>query len=708
MLFFKLTVLIQIKISLIITIIADFFSGSIATDPNFVATINTFYEYIHPESVNKPSTSQGSSDVIFPSEQVFNRLENNLRVVLEQMSCDFNIKSPTSIFMEQKQTSEQVYQPLILSNNMTAFCLKIPRCLEFLFVRTHNHANVYWLYKMHRMICQTLPKLYTDKIVIDDSNYIGTLDLYKEFKKIQQACSQTFWSSREVYNETSEIFIFTLYNDIGVIDLIPFILKNNTQVDNIFEIEDQIFQKIKLMSKQNTNYDDVPLLVDSLTIINNEYLGIIESTCGESIELTENDVVNISKPWVINKMLLYTFKRIEEHFKFIQLEYFQEMCENVQSDPDQYPEIILKIVTEILFDKMCEHVPLILLYLAENNFNDTHQLFSFYFMFCGDYKDFLLTHCSVVKNDISSFLDCSIKSLKNVLYWNANTILNTVEKIDKCVDHDKCRSLNLKYIQDIYNALSNTKQYVDIWPTFNWLSGKYIFEDESECMEMHLLRDTSITVNEKSMTLAEIYYIILPWNLNMKTIFTFHNIVMQEALRNMNTFVYLQAKIIILYFEHMKLSNTKVDDEVFMRIRKTLTWYSYVKELFSVKPYLPIAYNGQKEIDSTVLQVQNLKDTAGTVNIKQYIPEYIDDTIMHLLNNIHKIPISHVKCVPFLDELALHNCNSAMTYMTAIIAVEEKSMGRNVNDLNISLKVFCGQFVTDVFKNKSPANDAQT
>lgn len=67
MLFCKLTVLIQIKISLIIMIIVNFFSGSIATDPNFVITVNTFYGYSHNE--NKHSISQHSSDVKLSSEQ---------------------------------------------------------------------------------------------------------------------------------------------------------------------------------------------------------------------------------------------------------------------------------------------------------------------------------------------------------------------------------------------------------------------------------------------------------------------------------------------------------------------------------------------------------------------------------------------------------------------------------------------------------------
>lgn len=187
---------------------------SISSQENLVTTINEFYIYTNPKSECGHSEGQIFHDVEYSTE-VFNRLEYNLLVVLEQMTYKYKIKQPELIYMGNKG----VYQALNLSNYVTALCLKIPRCLDFLFIGTQNHLNVYWLNKMYRMLCQTLPELYTDSKLIDEHNFRSSSDLYNKFLAFKlKASSQKFWSVRVDYEEKSATFISTLLSILDIVD----------------------------------------------------------------------------------------------------------------------------------------------------------------------------------------------------------------------------------------------------------------------------------------------------------------------------------------------------------------------------------------------------------------------------------------------------------------------------------------------------------
>lgn len=71
-----------------------------------------------------------------------------------------------------------------------------------------------------------------------------------------------------------------------------------------------------------------------------------------------------------------------------------------------------------MFEKLCNYVPLILLYLAKH-FYDTQQPFRYYFTFCGDNDDYLFTCCPVVASDIKNLLSnthCITKPITNIYY----------------------------------------------------------------------------------------------------------------------------------------------------------------------------------------------------------------------------------------------------------------------------------------------------
>lgn len=676
-----------------------FFLESISSRQNFVTTVNKFYDYANSKSVNNhPIQRLFSSEKYSP--EVFDRLEYDLLVVLEQMTYGYTIKSPESILSEQYKLLTQVNQALKLSNYVTALCLKIPRCLDFLFARTQNHLNVYWLYKMHRTICQTLPELYTDNIVIDVKNVRAVSVLYKEFMAFQEKANlQKFWTSRKDYEEKSTIFISSLYSIIDVIDKKPKFLKFHLPAVNIFDDKEQDLSKITISAKNNNNSEQILQLNDRLKNINIDYTDNIINKCGASIGSTKTNDVDVPIPVIVNKLLLYTFQRIEKHFVLSgplnpSKMYVITVAKNYK--------IIINVDTSIIFEKLCNHVPLILLYLAENNFHDTHQLFSYYFTFCGDYEDFLFTRCPVVASDINGlfdFIHCISKPVTNILKWNFYTLTKTISENDGNINMENCRALNLKYIQNVYEAVSEcyNKNNVDVWSTFNWLSGKYFFTDEEPCISIGPIKDALITVNGKQMTLAEVYYLILPWNLNTNTILLFHNFILNEAHKMVVYYVYMHARLIMLYVEDMKNEYSIVDQDDLENVRDSFMWFKTSEHLFNKYLGLPIYNIDQTQIYDIVYQIQSIYNTDKTCIASSAIPKNDDDFISKWLH-VQFDRLNEESHKSLLKKLLLNNCEEAMDFFIAFNLIAKKSMGQEVNNNHIQSKLHCFNYISKVFE----------
>lgn len=72
------------------------------------------------------------------------------------------------------------------------------------------------------------------------------------------------------------------------------------------------------------------------------------------------------------------------------------------------------------------------------------------------------------------------------------------------------------------------------WSSIDWLSGNYLFNEKHKSADMNKLKAHKIKINEKFMTMDEIYNQLLPWNSNMNTILIFHNILMSNIAHMMN------------------------------------------------------------------------------------------------------------------------------------------------------------------------------
>lgn len=153
------------------------------------------------------------------------------------------------------------------------------------------------------------------------------------------------------------------------------------------------------------------------------------------------------------------------------------------------------------------------------------------------------------------------------------------QKANKLIN-DMCVISYRKYINDDYKIVIEYygELYVNIWTTFDWLSGKHFLTNQhNNNNEINKLKETKIKVKIVTMTLSKAYYLILPLNSNLNTLFNFHNIILFYLEEEFNNYVNMQAMIIMMYLKYMQ---TPIENTIIHRLGKSLKWYKKVKKPF--------------------------------------------------------------------------------------------------------------------------------
>ncbi|VVC25728.1 Hypothetical protein CINCED_3A010751 [Cinara cedri] len=664
----------------------------------------------------------------FLSQEIFERFENDLFLILKQIYSYYVAKLPDkkSIIRAITKESSEKFKITIFSEFELTICSLIPRCLDFILICAPKSSLILAIGKCHRLLCHTLPALVAQICTPDEINsqiYSCSIKriniLRKQIERIENLKPVYL---QENYQDFKAVeFIINAHRCIINIDKTE-IIKNNIQMYNnkppinefIFETVNHDYTNIKFNLAELHNRDEKKNeLIEQFEFLNSNYVtSQIQNKCDSSNMLLNINQIKLPISMMINKLLLYAIKSLDKLFKLKTFQFLREL--NLTSDSYIDYDFIVVWMSGI-FDGICKYIPLTLLYLTENGIFDT-ELFSLYLMFCDDIIDFVCIRCPGTRNYtrgiVQHSVNCIIESIKDKLLWNFYTVTNTISETENIIN-DTCVVLALSYVRKAYEIL--TEYYdglsVDVWTTFDWLSGKYFLTKEYYSnAEIDELKETEIKVNNVTMTLSEAYYLVLPLNSNVITVLTFHNIILFYLDRQFNFYVYRHAKTIVLYFEFINTVKKSTLD----RLKGSLSWYKTIKVPFYKYLSLPVKHEPRVDIINIITAVEKLDNYSEVVKIKMTIPGDINGEIISWTDNVLK-DANNIGYVNGLNQLIMSNCSDAMHFFNTFMSIVQTSLSSdkvidndtsdnsnngNNDNLNDVYQKLCSESVNEIFFEK--------
>lgn len=651
------------------------------------------------------------------------KFEDNLVLIFEQL-----YKYNASVFPigDEVKNSNSI---TIRLNYVENVCLHIFRCMDYLYISSiPKNTILFKMYKSHSNFCSSIQKFFIYKTRITMINneeinvncgYYSLWYFYENvisFKRPTNEENSIMYKTDRKYQDIAKDFIlyeYELMNDINWtskfnIESAKYNILNRVSPIIISLNNTLKLQKFSDLHKIGDHKNEYQNLHKTLDKYNNEYLSELNSKhCTPAPGYTLEDL-NRTKPDVMtSNLLLYTFQTLEKHFiNFVR-----------QSNTTKGKVNIEHIKTNIFseFNRLCEHVPEILLYLYEYNKNDSTNanLFSLYLSCCGIDMDFIYFRCPGKGEDNESKIlyneKCVIKSIIDKLLWNSYVRTNDISHVEYLANqanNTNCSVLNYNYIKNISTTLVDfyKKVYneVIVWTTHNWISGKHLLTASHSESNIDYLKYVKIDIENTDFTLLEVYYYFLPLNSNIDTVFTFHNLVLNHLHEIMNVYIYRHAIMILIFFK--KPIENKKKQKIIRKLKNSLEWYENGRFLnYQYLPNLPVKYQPPQQILNIVKYIKNLneKDDSKTTtsNIYNQIPKLIHDEItddiVQLLNT--KAESTYYNN---LGKLLNENCVKAVYFIYILFSIIQKStktINLNPDHFNYKNEAPLCQGLTDIF-----------
>ncbi|VVC39044.1 Hypothetical protein CINCED_3A019226 [Cinara cedri] len=577
---------------------------------------------------------------------------------------------------------------LIHEDYFITICTYLPRCLDFININVIQNSITTMLNKIHVVLCYLLPtylKTYINALPnhIESERFNETIET--DLAYILSMTNEKTKIGKNLFTQTnykmdSQNFITDVYKIIGNIDFISYIRKNSGNINQYYmehnsNTKEIKFKVTKVITRDNEKQIDSENSMHFLEF-NRNYTNDLGNLCGLSdVDIPSKD---LSKLETMQEIVFYTLKKLQQYCTNTILNSTKTNSKVNQKD--------LKNTIDIMdtLQDICHNMSLILVYLIENEVNVDSIMFSTYLTFCGDFKGYSEIRCTSAFHGTSSITDleskkinCIQETLKNIWTWNILITTNDVpqKNEDKNSNNENCKFLYLNYLVNINNTIRKFNKGMDEWTTFEWLSGKYFLAENIKNERMYEIKSNYIDIKNVNIKLSVAYYAALPWGLNMSSIGTFHNVIVNHVEKIMIGFVYTYALIIHLY---LKRTRTSIGSHVLQKVRDSVMWYNEGTKLFYKYLHLPLYTDKDPQneslsndnIKTIIYRIQNIDDN-GYLNINDVIPEFEKNYfLIWAETNIPNNDVGKKRFNTFVNG----NCMDAMGYMSTFLSIVQKSM----------------------------------
>jgi len=247
-------------------------------------------------------------------------------------------------------------------------------------------------------------------------------------------------------------------------------------------------------------------------------------------------------------------------------------------------------------------------------------------------------------------------------------------------------AVHLKYVENVSNYIKSSLSKT-VWTRSGWLSGEDLIVNELGAGTAEDLGQRTTLSGGKLINLSEAFSLLLPWNWNTETVFSFHNIVSYNVDLAVNGYVYRNAIATVLYLGQAKNDE---DNNTLNMLGKTLV--EYVTSSLTVYRYLELSglysrnnsLNGVllNKIDFLKVQKSKMLDMTNTIITK------IEDIFTTEHEEFNNFNIPEPFNIDDTKKLLSDNCKNSTIYINQFFSILKNSL-----DITDSLTFDCEQYL---------------
>jgi uncharacterized protein YeeX (DUF496 family) len=210
---------------------------------------------------------------------------------------------------------------------------------------------------------------------------------------------------------------------------------------------------------------------------------------------------------------------------------------------------------------------------------------------------------------------------------------------------------------------------VFIWTSIDWLSSLRMFTQSLSSEDLIEIREQTVSFGEENISITILYYHLLPWNANLKTLIDFKIIVEKIVVYKFCQHVKSHAVNTYIYFE---LTNENyVNDGVISRLKKSTKWYKFgFQALFKFMKLTIEEFKISDECKSDIEAIEKINILAID-QFKNFIKEKYKNSskIKDILSNMKSDYVTQ------LNQIFLKNCVDAINFINKYILFLNRTDG---------------------------------
>jgi hypothetical protein len=600
------------------------------------------------------------------------KLEYNIFMILHRMFNHWKRNLPKKEKILENRKREKKIFKLFQTNYIRSICKHIPRCLDFIYICASTFKNFGNILSLFSDICH-LRDVYVSKYNDtdgDDTNISleRIISLYNRISKIKFIPLEINFNTQ---NE-DEKFIKNIFKIINKIDKTNMIPSSDWYKKSIFiyysppeKLNVHYFRSDPLINDENRN--KVHSLVLSLKRIIFER-GKDLLTANNNYEVPESDKnFIINHNLALNDLLLNVLRLLKYNFRNEILQVIEQYSFQENETITISKHTIENIFMKKVFYKLCKQIPLILYYLYSFHITDLN-VFSLYLTICSDWNEFLIERCITHKRSVGTWMfdsQCVTQSVNEKLMLNYYMITQKTIYDDNMNNMNKFH--NLDFLEAIIHLINRSlldfykPNNVYIWTSIDWLSSLRMF---IQCLSTEYLteiREQTVPLGEEKLSITMLYYHLLPWNANLKTLIDFKIIVDNIFIYKLCQYIKNQIVYIYIYFELTNINDVK--EGVFSRLKKSTKWFKWgTQALFKFMDLTIEGFKIPDECKSVTEAIEKISvDTV--VRFKDSMKEKYEKSsrINDILSNINSDNVTQ------FNQFFLNNCVDAIYFINKYI-----------------------------------------
>jgi hypothetical protein len=646
-------------------------SSGTSLEEQLVAEVNNYY--IRMAKIDSFKFNDQLTDYkcgSFVRDTDVQKLEYNIFIILHRMFNLWKSQLPTREYVLENRKRENTILKLFQTNYARTICKHIPRCLDFIYICAPTFKNFGNILSLYSDICR-FRSVYVLKF--NDRNRKDTNIFLERINSLYNSLSKIKFISLETNSDTEkedETFIKNIFKIIKKIDKTNMIQSSDWYKKSIFiyysppeRLKTRYIRTDPLLNDENRN--KVHTLVLSLKGIIFE-CGKDLLTANNNYEVPESDEnFIVSHNLALNDLLLNVLRLLKYNFRKEILKVIEQFSFQENETFTIFKMTFDNVLLKSEYQRICKMIPLILYYLYNVHIINLN-VFSLYLTICSDWNEFLIERCITHKHSGGAWMYDSHCITQSV---NEKLMLNYYLITQKAIydDNDMNNVHNLGSLESIIQSINRSlldfykPNNVYIWTSFDCLSSLRMFTQSLSSDDLIEIREQTVLLGEENISITMLYYHLLPWNANLKTLIDFKIIVDNIFIYKLCQYIKDQIVYIYIYFELTNLIDVK--EGVFSRLKISTNWFNRgTQALFK---FMDLTIKGFKIPDECKSDMEAIEKISviTIVRFKESVKEKYEK--YWKINNI----LSNMKSdyVTELNQIFLKNCVDAIRFINKYI-----------------------------------------